>query len=126
MTRRLRWTVVVVRLDPVEGHEQAGRRRVLVVSYEPFHRSGLITVCPISAARSDPRYPGDVAIPVGEAGQSRPGVIICSQVRTISGGRIMSNPVVGVVTDVAIRAAVRNALAHHLALDVPELLDGAA
>ncbi len=125
MNRRLRWTVVVVRLDPVNGHEQAGRRRVLVVSYEPFHRSGLIAVCPISAARSDSRYPGDVAIPVGEAGQTRPGVIICSQLRTISSGRIMSNPV-GVVTDVAIRAAVRNALAHHLALDVPALLDGAA
>ncbi len=125
MTRRLRWSVVVVKLDPVEGHEQAGRRRVLVVSYEPFHRSGLITVCPISAARSNPRYPGDVAIPVGEAGQIRPGVIICSQVRTIASGRITSNPV-GVVTNVAIRAAVRNALAHHLALDVPALLDGAA
>lgn len=125
MTRRLRWTVVVVKLDPVEGHEQAGRRRVLVVSYEPFHRSGLITVCPISAARSNPRYPGDVAIPVGEAGQTQPGVIICSQVRTIASGRITSNPV-GVVTNVAIRAAVRNALAHHLALDVPALLDGAA
>lgn len=125
VTPRLRWSIVVVRLDPVEGHEQAGRRRVLIVSYEPFHRSGLMTVCPLSAARTEPRYPGDVAIPVGEAGQTRAGVIVCSQVRTISTGRITSDPL-GVVTDVSIRAAVRNALAHHLGLDLPAQLDGAA
>ena len=51
----LRWAVVVVSLDPAKGHEQAGKRRVLVVSYEPFHRSGLMTVCPITADRSEPR-----------------------------------------------------------------------
>jgi mRNA-degrading endonuclease toxin of MazEF toxin-antitoxin module len=36
LSRRLRWAVVIARLDPVEGHEQAGTRRALVVSYEPF------------------------------------------------------------------------------------------
>lgn len=125
MTDRLRWAVVIVDLDPVEGHEQAGQRRALVVSYEPFHRSGLMTVCPITAARGEPRYPGDVPIAAGEAGQTRPGVIVASQVRTISARRIRSEPV-GVVLDVATRAAVRRALAHHLGLDVPALLDGAA
>ncbi|MGH2488399.1 MAG: type II toxin-antitoxin system PemK/MazF family toxin, partial [Candidatus Limnocylindria bacterium] len=70
----LRWASVIVDLNPVVGHEQAGRRRALVVSYEPFHRSGLLTVCPITAARSELRYPGDVAIPRGEAGQTRDGI----------------------------------------------------
>jgi mRNA interferase MazF len=73
---------VIVDLDPVAGHEQAGERRALVVSYEPFHRSGLATVCPITAARSEPRYPGDVPIRAGEAGQTRDTVILTSQVRT--------------------------------------------
>jgi mRNA-degrading endonuclease toxin of MazEF toxin-antitoxin module len=41
-------------------------------------------VCPITAARSVPRYPNEVAIPIGEAGQTRAGVILCHQVRTIS------------------------------------------
>jgi len=59
LSDRLRWAVVIVDLDPVEGREQAGQRRALVVSYEPFHRSGLMTVCPITAARSQPRYPGE-------------------------------------------------------------------
>lgn len=125
MTDRLRWAVVIVDLDPVEGHEQAGQRRALVVSYEPFHRSGLLSVCPITAARSQPRYPGDVPIAEGEAGQTRAGVIVSSQVRTISAGRIRSERV-GVVLDVQTRAAVRRALAHHLGLDVPAILDGAA
>jgi mRNA interferase MazF len=80
----LRWSVVIVDLNPVQGHEQAGERRALVVSYEPFHRSGLATVCPMTAARAEARYPGDVPIPTGEGGQTRDGVILTSQVRTIS------------------------------------------
>lgn len=125
MTDRLRWSVVVVDLDPVEGHDQAGRRRALVVSYEPFHRSGLMTVCPITAARTEARYPGDVPIDAGRAGQTRAGVIICSQIRTISTRRIRGQPL-GTVGDPVTRAAIRHALAHHLGLDVPAVLDGAA
>ena len=125
LRERLRWAVVVVDLDPVVGHEQAGTRRALVVSYEPFHGSGLVTVCPITAARSEPRYPGDVSIQSGEAGQTRAAVIICSQIRTISAGRLRGRPV-GIIGDPGTRSAVRDALAHHLGLDVPSALDGAA
>lgn len=120
----LRWSVVIVDLDPAEGHEQAGERRALVVSYEPFHRSGLATVCPITAARSESRYPGDVAIPRDEAGQTKDGVILTSQVRTISLRRVRAAPL-GMVRDRRIRRAVRAALAHHLGLDIPALADGA-
>ncbi len=120
----LRWSVVVVDLDPVQGHEQAGTRRALVVSYEPFHRSGLATVCPITSARSTPRYPGDVPIPAGEAGQTRDAVIVASQVRTISLRRVRPRPL-GTVVDPRVRKAVRDALAHHLGLDVPSIADGA-
>ncbi|MEX1104397.1 MAG: type II toxin-antitoxin system PemK/MazF family toxin [Dehalococcoidia bacterium] len=124
MTGPLRWGVVIVDLDPVQGHEQAGERRALVVSYEPFHRSGLATVCPITAARSEPRYPGDVPIPIGEAGQTRDGVIVTSQVRTISLRRVRAVPL-GTLADPALRRAVRSALAHHLGLDIPAIGDGA-
>ena len=124
LTRSLRWSVVHVDLDPVRGHEQAGQRRALVVSYEPFHASGLATVCPITAARTEPRYPGDVALPAGEAGQTKDGVIICSQPRTLSHARI-GREAFGTVTDPAIRSAVRSALGHQLGLDIPAALDGA-
>jgi mRNA-degrading endonuclease toxin of MazEF toxin-antitoxin module len=124
LTGPLRWAVVIATLDPVAGHEQAGERRVLVVSYEPFHRSGLATVCPITAARATARYPGDVPIRAGEAGQTRDGVILTSQVRTISLGRMRSAPI-GSVLDRGVRRAVRHALAHHLGLDIPAIADGA-
>jgi len=124
VTGPLRWGVVIVDLAPVEGHEQAGERRALVVSYEPFHRSGLATVCPITSARSEARYPGDIPIPIGEAGQTRDGVIITSQVRTISLRRVRSVPL-GTLADPALRRTVRSALAHHLGLDIPAIGDGA-
>ena len=121
----LRWAVVIVGRDPVKGHEQGGERRALVVSYEPFHRSGLMTVCPISAARAEPRYPAEVAIPAGEAGQTKPGVILCSQVRTVAQHRIHGRAL-GVLSNPETRRRVRRALAHHLGLDIPTVGDGAA
>jgi mRNA interferase MazF len=120
----LRWSVVILDLDPATGHEQAGERRALVVSYEPFHRSGLATVCPITAARSEPRYPGDIPVRAGEAGQTRDGVILTSQVRTISLRRVRSQPI-GFVHEARVRRAVRASLAHHLGLDIPAIADGA-
>lgn len=128
--RRLRWAVVIADLEPVAGHEQGGTRRVLVVSNEPFHRSTRATVCPITTAWTSPRYPNEVAIPAGDAGQTADGVIFCHQVRTISLGRIRADEVIaggGVryVTDPAIRAAVREALGRHLGLDIPPTADGA-
>jgi len=120
----LRWAVVRVTLDPATGHEQGGTRRALVVSYEPFHRSGLVTVCPITAARDEARYASEVAIPVGTAGQTRPGLILCHQVRTISLERVAGAPE-GRLADPGLRRAVRLALAHHLGLDIPAIGDGA-
>lgn len=120
----LRWAIVLVDLEPAQGHEQGGTRRVLVVSYEPFHRSGLMTVCPISAARQTSRYPGDVPIAAGDAGQTKAGVIVCGQPRTVSTARVRG-PIVGIVRDPATRTAVRKALTHHLGLDIPARLDGA-
>lgn len=128
---QLRWAVVIVDLDPTEGHEQAGQRRALVVSYEAFHRSGLLTVCPITAAREKPRYPGEVALPAGEAGQTKNGLILCAQLRTISVRRIRASGIlpdggIAYLTDPRIRSAIRAALRHHLGLDIPPLSDGAA
>ena len=124
---RLLWAVLVLRLDPADGHEQGGVRRVLVVSREPFHRSGMVTVCPITAARSEPRYPGEIQVPAGQAGQTRPAVILCQQVRTVSLARRQegADQPVGYLTDPAIRQAIRRALAHHLGLDIPPVGDGA-
>ena len=122
----LRWAIVIVDLDPTVGHEQRGRRRALVVSYEPFHRSGLATVCPITTRA--PKYPGEVPIPDGHAGQTRDGLILVHQLRTIDLRRVTAFEVGGAiqyVTSGAVRRAVRAALAHQLGLDIPAAADGA-
>lgn len=123
----LRWAVVLVDFDPTVGHEQAGQRRAVVVSYEAFHAAGLAAVCPVSARA--PKYPGEVRIPRGHAGQTKDAVILCHQLRTIDLGRVTALEAAGqtqFVTEPAIRAAVRAALSHHLGLDLPPGADGAA
>lgn len=124
--RQLRWAILVFDLDPTTGHEQGGERRALVVSYDAFHRSTLATICPITAARSAPTYPNEVAIPSGEGGQTKDGVILCHQVRTVSLERVTggSPRIVGYVTKPEIRSAVREALGVHLGLDIPSHADG--
>lgn len=124
----LRWAVVMVDLEPgTVGHEQRGQRRALVVSHEAFHASGMATVCPISAR--EPRYPGEVAVPAGHAGQTKDGVVLCHQVRTIDLARVSALEIAGLtqfVTDPVIRRRVRTALARQLGLDIPAGLDGSA
>ncbi len=123
----LRWAIVLVDFDPSVGHEQAGQRRALVVSYEAFHSSGMAAVCPISAR--GPKYPGEVPIPIGQAGQTKDAVILCHQLRTIDLARVTAFELAGQaqhVSDPAIRRSVRAALAHHLGLDLPSVADGAA
>lgn len=127
MTPPRRWSVVIANLDAAIGHEQRGRRRVLVVSYEAFHRSGMATVCPISAR--PPRYPGEVALPRGHAGQTRDAVVLCHQLRTVDLERVEALEIGGVrqvVSDPIVRGQVRAAIAHHLGLDIRASLDGAA
>jgi mRNA-degrading endonuclease toxin of MazEF toxin-antitoxin module len=124
----LRWSIVLVDLDPgAAGHEQHGQRRALMVSYESFHRSRMATVCPISAR--GPRYPGEVPIAAGHAGQTRDAAVLCHQVRTIDLSRVTAFELAGavqIVTDPRVRAGVREALSRHLGLDMPALMDGAA
>lgn len=76
-----------------------------------------------------PKYPGEIAIPEGHAGQTRDGLILAHQVRTIDLRRITTFQLGGViqyVTSRDVRLGVRAALAHHLGLDIPSVADGAA
>ena len=99
----------------------------MVVSYEPFHRSGLATVCPITTR--GPKYPGEVRIPAGHAGQTADGLILVHQLRTIGLRRITALEIGSAIQDRtsgAVRRTVRAALAHQLGLDIPAAADGAA
>ena len=122
-----RWSIVILDLDPAIGHEQQGTRRALIVSYAAFHRSGMATVCPIATRQA--RYPGEIAIPAGVAGQTLDAVVLVHQLRTVDLRRITASEIGGrrqVLEDPALRRAIRSALAHQLGLDLPASLDGAA
>jgi len=108
VTRPLRWAVVIVDLGPAVGHEQAGQQRALVVSYEADHASGMVAVCPISARTA--KYPGEVVIREGHAGQTKDGVILCHRARTIDLSRVTAFEVAvrtPHVTDPEVRREVR-------------------
>ena len=73
-----------VNLDPVLGHEQGGRRPVLVVSVDQFNQgpSGLVIVVPITS--KDKRIRSQVAIEAGEGGLKTRSFAMCEAVRSIS------------------------------------------
>lgn len=122
----LRWAIVLVDFDPARGHEQQGLRRGLIASYESFHRSGMATVCPITTRAA--KYPGEVPIPAGHAGQTKDGLVLVHQVRSVDLGRVTAFEIGGEVqriTDAATRLAVRQALARHFGLDLEPSMDGA-
>ena len=87
----------------------------------------MATVCPITTRL--PKYPGEIPIPAGHAGQMNDGLILCHQLRTIDLARVSVFELGGrpqQLTDPRVRAEVRVALAHQLGLDLRAIFDGAA
>jgi mRNA-degrading endonuclease toxin of MazEF toxin-antitoxin module len=73
----------MVGLDPSAGHEQKGRRPVLIVSPEPFNRVTRVpVVLPITSGGSFARTAG-FAVSLMSAGTKTTGVIRCDQPRAL-------------------------------------------
>jgi len=86
-----RGEVWLVSLDPTQGHEQKGRRPVLIVSPEAFNRvTKLPVVLPITSGGSFARTAG-FAVPLAGAGTKTTGAVRCDQPRALDlaarGGR---------------------------------------
>jgi mRNA interferase MazF len=76
-------------LDPTFGHEQGGRRPVLVISVDALNAglSGLVVVLPItSRIRALPLH---VPVQPPEGGLRRPSTILCDAVRSIDQRRLV-------------------------------------
>jgi mRNA interferase MazF len=75
------WTVD---LDPVRGHEQAGKRPVLILSSDVFNRgpSGLVYIVPIT--KTDRRIPFHILVEPPEGGIKTRSYILCDRVRSLS------------------------------------------
>ena len=84
-----RGEVWLANLDPIFGHEQGGRRPVLVVSVDPFNsgRSGLVVVLPITS-RVRP-LPLHVPVNPPEAGLRLPSAALCDATRSIDRRRLI-------------------------------------
>lgn len=81
-----RGDIWLVTLDPTAGHEQQGRRPVLIVSPAAFNQiTRTPIVLPITAVGSFARRRG-FAVPLEEAGTRTTGVIRCDQPRALDLG----------------------------------------
>ena len=84
-----RGEIWLVDLDPTRGHEQAGRRPVLILSVDDFNLgpADLVIVVPLtSRIRSIPSH---IRIDPPEGGLSRPSAVLCEAVRSISKKRLV-------------------------------------
>src|ERR1700688_2470926 len=78
-----RGDIWLVSLDPTSGHEQKGRRPVLIVSPEAFNRiTKLPVILPITSGGNFARTAG-FAVPLAGAGTKTTGVVRCDQPRTL-------------------------------------------
>jgi len=75
-------------LDPVEGHEQVGRRPVMIISNDRFNflPSGLCIVVPITTR--DRGNPFHLLIEPPQGGLRRRSFALCDQARAISVTRL--------------------------------------
>lgn len=81
-----RGEIWLVELDPAQGHEQKGRRPVLIVSPEAFNRVTKVpVVVPITSGRSFARAAG-FAVTLDQAGTTTRGIIRCDQPRALDLG----------------------------------------
>ncbi|MDP2183840.1 MAG: type II toxin-antitoxin system PemK/MazF family toxin [Actinomycetota bacterium] len=107
----LRGEVYWVRLDPVEGSEQGGRRPVLIVQNDIGNRLAPTTiVAPLT--RRAPRRPYPFLAHVTGIPGAEESWIHCGQVRTIDKTRLSGEPMAALDRDAMARveAAVRASL----------------
>jgi len=76
-------------LNPVRGHEQSGRRPVLVVSVDPFNqgRADLVVIVPITSTLRP--VPFHLTLQPPEGGLTNPSSLLCEAVRSISKDRLV-------------------------------------
>jgi mRNA interferase MazF len=105
-----KWDLAWALLDPGVGHEQVGRRPVLVFCNDVIASPiGLATVLPLTTWRKGRRvYPTEVLLPAGTGGLQAPSLVLAHQVRTLSAQRL--SPAIGSIGDSTQRAQVGKAL----------------
>jgi mRNA-degrading endonuclease toxin of MazEF toxin-antitoxin module len=104
-----RGEIWLVALDPAAGHEQKGRRPVLIVSPEAFNRLTKVpVVVPVTSGGNFARTAG-FAVPLTGTGTQTTGVARCDQPRAMDlgarGGRKLESVPDAVMDEVLARLA---------------------
>ena len=104
-----RGDVYLVSLDPTAGHEQRGKRPVLVISPGKFNRmTGVPVVLPITTGGGFARMAG-FAVSLAGTGTQTTGVVRCDQPRALDlrarGGRKLERITDEIVDEVLRRVA---------------------
>jgi len=87
MVRILRGEIRWAELNPTRGHEQAGRRPVLVLSHDIFNkRSGTVIAMVVTSQTQKARFP--LTYPLESRQLPKPSWVKISQIRTLSVDRI--------------------------------------
>ena len=83
-----RGEIWLVDLDPIRGHEQAGRRPALVLSEDMYNAgpSDLIVVLALTTRLRG--LPTQVTVSPSETGLASNSAVLCDQIRTISKERL--------------------------------------
>jgi mRNA-degrading endonuclease toxin of MazEF toxin-antitoxin module len=104
-----RGEVWLVSLDPTEGHEQQGRRPVLIVSPDAFNRVTKVPiVLPITTGGNFARTAG-FAVSLSGVGSKTTGIVRCDQPRALDlaarGGKKLESLPDAIVDEVLARVA---------------------
>lgn len=87
MARILRGEILWAELDPVRGHEQAGRRPVLVISHDVFNeRTGTVVAMAVTSRLQIPGFPLDLELSSGTL--PKRSCVKIGQIRTLSHDRL--------------------------------------
>jgi mRNA-degrading endonuclease toxin of MazEF toxin-antitoxin module len=104
-----RGEIWLVSLDPTSGHEQKGRRPVVIVSPEPFNRITKVpVVLPITSGGNFARTAG-FAVSLSAAGTKTTGIVRCDQPRALDlaarGGRKLESIPDAIMNEVLARVS---------------------
>jgi len=87
MARLLRGEVRWAKLNPTRGHEQSGRRPVLILSHDVFNkRSGTVIAMALTSQPQKARFPLTYSLEPRQL--QKPSRVKISQIRTLSVERI--------------------------------------
>ncbi|WOB43436.1 type II toxin-antitoxin system PemK/MazF family toxin [Thermoleptolyngbya oregonensis NK1-22] len=88
MAQLARGEIWLANLNPVKGHEQAGKRPCLIISVDLFNQgaSGLVVILPITSR--DKGIPFHVELTPPEGGLRVRSFIKCEDIRSISVDRL--------------------------------------